>query len=98
MSGSQALFRLSSALSTSPGSGRRPVCFLEKIVRPSAVTSKTPPEDGTRRRELTSFLFALRISSATRTAWGRYPQLVQYSMVTSIGVPILASHMDSRPV
>jgi len=67
----------------SPGSGWRPICFFEKIFFPDTVTSNTPPEEGIRRSEPTSCFFALSTSSATRTACGRYPQLVQYSMDTS---------------
>ncbi len=48
------------------------------------MTSNTPPEEGIKRNAEISLSFALRISSATRTAWGRYPQLVQYSIETSI--------------
>jgi len=81
-------YRDSRAFNTSPGSGRRPVCFFEKIVRPPAATSKTPPDDGIRRSVLTSFFLAFRISSATRTAWERYPHSVQYSIVTSIASAI----------
>jgi len=72
-----------SALSTSPGSGCRPSFFFEKTVRPFAVTSSTPPDDGISRTDATSRDFDLSISSVTRTAWVRYPQLVQYSIAIS---------------
>ncbi len=76
-------YRDSSAESTSPGLGWRPSSFLEKIFFPPTVTSKTPPEDGINRSPATSSPFALRISSVTRTACGRYPQALQYSIAIS---------------
>lgn len=66
--GAPLTYDASSCVKTSPGSGRRPSCFLEKIVLPSATTSNTPPEEGTRLSVATSVFLAFRISSATRTA------------------------------
>ena len=70
------------ALSTSPSSGNLPRLFLENTTRSFALTSKTPPLEGIRATSLTANLFL--IVSARPAALGRYPQELQYSILSTI--------------
>lgn len=72
---------LSSSLrTTSPGSGKRRVARLENSTWSPAVTSKTPPLEGTSTTASSRFAYVETSSSANLAALGAYPHEVQNSI------------------